>query len=1079
MQVESAERRRESGRRKGAESGRNRVEPRGERTAERESVKEIIPAMQQKEKKAGEREGEEGRRKEVTSRKTASEGGERRRRVHQLEKEKLELSSKHNQEVCGLQAELTRLRCSVERGGGSERRAAVTVAELQKSLDITRRCREEDQHALQQEVEERDKLIHTLSSENQRLHHLLQDQEEAQEEAQREREKEEEERRREHSKLKYLEEKEERSRREKEERARADRHCGGPAAERAAHLGSKFSCEILQLRGRDLEATLSSERIILQESQRERELLKSQMREEERERRVQRESGREREAALHRLQQEYEQCKSDLSVALETERTTTSDLRQTLEEEKRGHTHTHTLLEQAAERQRGAEECVQLVMETLQQHTDPAAKHDGSCSPCAAVLQLLRKTLETKERQIQDLQQLTSDQSRQLQELQQVSIKKISEYYENESKARLSFLYCVYQRLLAGCVLLRQPQSMLGNFTWQELCDVINEQVGQVTSDLREANDTIAHLQSVCEQRSVCVREQQCVLSRLKESVRRGEEERSSRHTHTVTLLQEELQVCRSQLSSLRHHASSLTSDLSLLRGEASCFLWACVLLGGALTHTHLRLQQVCVQKRVVCRRLQEREGLEGEVRRLLGALGKEEEEEEEEGRKRKVAVRRWRKSVCVVMAVRRWRWISKHTAVVFRLQKGGGCSATETQEGQPASDADGGVCARWLRSKRLSSVILSSMADLQGALTHSGSSPPDVTPLARSALSRLLDHLLDQSEAESGLPGSGLDEDWLSGRFRGGLNRVTPPQLDSKALVSTLQQHFLVFSQRLHSAEVERRGLRLEVANLKRGLRQEREESCKTVPEQQFHSVCVELRQALSREQEVQALLKEQTDAQHTLGRTAQSLCDARQEVTRKDRSLRILGTHLSGVQRERKHLEEELSDTHRRRDCLISNMRAAETSYKQVRESLVQSRGCLSAKPRPLPALKEHLSGAECIMGAPEVAACQTLLSSASQLFLACCSRIGWLEQEVSAHISHVTALRGELQDVCLRDNLAFVPVEGFPEAFPLADVETWQAVPLSDWSNELPVSLNPAPFSPLSKEVKKKKRGGTKQI
>ncbi|XP_010778482.1 coiled-coil domain-containing protein 171 [Notothenia coriiceps] len=764
------------------------------------------------------------------------EGGDweekRRRRVHQLEKEKLELTSKHNQEVCGLQAELTRLRCSVE-GGEAQREELqyqitvsqrestrdkhtltelqVTVAELQKSLDITRRCREEDQHALQQEVEERDKLIHTLSSENQRLHQLLQDQEEALEEAQREREKEEEERRREHSKLKYLEEKEERSRREK---------------------------EVLDQRVKTLEANM--------------------------------------------------------------------------------------------------------------------------------------------------------------------------------------------ERLLAGCVLLRQPQSMLGNFTWQELCDVINEQVGQVTSDLREANDTVS----------------------------------------------------RSQLSSLRHHASSMTSDLSLLRGEASCFLWACVLLGGALTHTHLRLQQVCVQKRVVCRRLQEREGLEGEVRSLLGALGKE--EEEEEGRKRKMAVRRWRKSVCVVMAVRRWCLISKHTAVVFRLQKGGGCSATETQEGQitPTSDADGGVCARWLRSKRLSSVILSSMADLQGALTHSGSSPPDVTPLARSALSRLLDHLLDQSEAKSGLSGSGLDEDSLSGRLRGGLNRVTPPQPDSKALVSTLQQHFLVFSQRLHSAEVERRGLRLEVANLKTGLRQEREESCKTVPEQQFHSVCVELRQALSREQEVQTLLQEQTDAQHTLGQTAQSLCDARQEVTRKDRSLRILGKHLSGVQRERKHLEEELSDTHRHRDCLISNMKAAETSYKQVRESLVQSRGGLLAKPRPLPAVKEHLSGAGCIMGAPELAACQTLLSSASQLFLACCSRIGWLEQEVSAHISHVTALRGELQEVCLRDNLAFIPVEGFPEAFPLADVETWQAVPLSDWSNELPVSLNPAPFSPLSKEVKKK-RGGRKQI
>ncbi|KAK5848085.1 hypothetical protein PBY51_005734 [Eleginops maclovinus] len=666
-------------------------------------------------------------------------------------------------------------------------------------------------------------------------------------------------------------------------------------------------------------------------------------------------------------------------------------------------------------------------------------------------------------------------------------LQSISDHYEKESKACLSFLYCVYQRLLAGCVLLHQPQSMLGNFTWQELCDVINEQVDQVTSDLREANDQIAQLQSVCEQRSVCVREQQCVLTRLKESVRRREEERSSRHTHTITQLQEELQVCRSQLSSLRHHASSLelrtsslTSDLSLLRGEASCFLWACTLLGGALKHTLLRLQELCVQKRVVCRRLQEREVLEGEVRRLLGALG-EEEEEEEAGRKRKMAVRRWRRSVCVVLAVRRWCLISKHTAVMFRLQQGGGCTATGTQQDQtsPDTDADGpeGVCARWLRSKRLSSVIQSSMADLQGALTHTGSSPPDVTQLARSALSRLLNHLLDQSDTGSGLPGCGLDDDSLSGRLRAGLSRATPPWPDSKALVSTLQQHFLVFSQRLHSAEVERRGLRLEVANLKRGLRQEREESCRTVPEQQFHSVCVELRQALSREQEVQRLLQEHSDDQQTLSQTTQSLSEARQEVSRKERSLRILGKHLSGVQRERKQLEDELSDTHRRRECLISNMRSAETSYKQVRESL-QSRGSLSAQPRPLPLLKEHLSGAESIMGAPEVAACQSLLSSVSQLFLACSSRIGWLEQEVSAHSSHVTALRGELQDVCLRDNLAFVPVAGFPEAFPLADVEP---VVFSDWSKELLVSLNPAPFCGLSKPLKrvKKKRGGRNEI
>lgn len=56
------------------------------------------------------------------------------------------------------------------------------------------------------------------------------------------------------------------------------------------------------------------------------------------------------------------------------------------------------------------------------------------------------------------------------------------------------------------------------------------------------------------------------------------------------------------------------------------------------------------------------------------------------------------------------------------------------------------------------------------------------------------------------------------------------------------------------------------------------------------------------------------------------------------------------------------------------------------------------------------------------------QSLLSAVAQLHHTCSSRIDWLEQEVSAHRSHVTALRSELQDACLRDNLAYVPVRRF---------------------------------------------------
>lgn len=58
----------------------------------------------------------------------------------------------------------------------SERAAELqqTVQELQKALEITRQAREEDRLALQQEMEERDGLIQSFTSENQQLQRLLQ-----------------------------------------------------------------------------------------------------------------------------------------------------------------------------------------------------------------------------------------------------------------------------------------------------------------------------------------------------------------------------------------------------------------------------------------------------------------------------------------------------------------------------------------------------------------------------------------------------------------------------------------------------------------------------------------------------------------------------------------------------------------------------------------------------------------------------------------------------------------------------------------------------------------------------------------
>ncbi|XP_055359646.1 coiled-coil domain-containing protein 171-like isoform X2 [Betta splendens] len=1178
--------------------------------------------------------GDGGRRREReqdgTGKRASLEGRDRskepeglRRRVNQLEKEKLEQTSRHNQELSRLEAEMTRLRSSVERGEAqrvelqyqlsvsqrdadraaelsrdkqelTERAAELqqTVQELHRALDITRQARDEDQHALQQEVEEHDRLIQSFGSENQRLQRLLQDQEEALEELERriadvhkEKEREADVNRRQADKLKYLSEREERSRREKElldQRVKSLE--SSMEAERAAHLESKFTSELLQLRVRDLEAVVVVERSNQQEALSNLELLRAKFREVERTCVLEKERSDSTERALERLQTEHERSQCEQNVAMETERKTTSDLTERLQAEQRQLANTHALLEQAVKRQTDTEEafmdCLEQIRRTLQQHRDTgsgsAAKDDGSRSPAAEVLRLLETTLcrnqhklEEAQKQVQDLllaserlhednqrlRQSGSDQSRQIQESQQVSAKlkeeltqlghkasdwstqvhellkergewerereereqekereredraaevqEIRDQNKKEEKVRLSFLYRLYQRLLAGCVLLDQPQSIVGDFTWEELCDVISEQVNQLTSDLQEANDKISRLQRVCEKQRVCVRElqrRQEAVSRLEESVRRREEEA----THTVTQLQKELQVCRSQCASLQDRASSLdlrcsslTSDLSRGRRESACFFLGCALLAGALQHCLCRVRALCEQKRLLIRQQAGTQVLEEEVRRLAAALGGE----EEQGGRR--ARRRWRRAVCVVLAVRRWCSLAKGTAVMFYLEGGGGasvCVCAHEDSRLSAGRAGGrdGLCARWLHSKLLASTILTSMCDLQGALAHtgrpapftktdsaflhvlyhlglfSGLSPVDVTSAACSGLSRLLDKLFGRADEASGR----MKEDTL---------RLKSSQANMKALVSRLQQHFLLFSQRLHSAEVERRSLRLEASELKKELRLERKERRerrermqRTVPADRFYTVCEELHQALSREQEAQALIQQQTNqlqtllqrvdshssaqtnTQNTLSRTTEALSEAQREVKRKERSLRILGKHLSGAQDEKKQLEaklqqneDQLRDASRRRDRLISFMKAAETSCQEVRDRLVQSERSLWDLPRPLPL---DVSGAELLPGSLEAAACQSLHSVISQLFHTCSSRMERLEQEVSAHRSHVTALRSELQDACLHDNQAFVPVE-------LVDMETLPSAPSSDLS----VSLNTAACKPSSAHSK----------
>ncbi|KAM9827382.1 coiled-coil domain-containing protein 171 [Neosynchiropus ocellatus] len=614
-------------------------------------------------------------------------------------------------------------------------------------------------------------------------------------------------------------------------------------------------------------------------------------------------------------------------------------------------------------------------------------------------------------------------------------VQEMKDHHQRESEERLSFLNRLYQRLLAGCPVLRQPQVIGSTFTWNELCNAINEHVELLTSDLLKANTKIACLQSACRRKSVCVKElqnrQQILSSHLAESQRRRDEAWSSKHTLAVTELQKELEHYRSQCDSLNNHIASQTSDLtqaqdllSKSRRESDSFLLACALFTGTLTHTLLRLQTLCKQKSYLMCRLEERERLAQEVRKLASAL--EEEEEEEDRPKRAARLRQWRRVVLVVLAVKRWCGVTQMTPVVFRLKRGihPSLHVFVGSEFDCATQKRGDVGVHWLRSKRLASSIPSSVADLQRALAQSDSSSEDIMSAAHSGLSRLLDHLFCQSESDV--------------EYKNSLNDVLSLQRSIKppcqTLVSSLQQHFLLFSQRLHSAEVERRSLRLEVANLKKADKRE-------VAAQQFHSVSEELHQALGREQEAQALIKVQSEQlqslrhqvsaqsaqqhndQNMLKATTKSLSKVQQQVSKKERSLRILAKHLSAVHKERRkleerlrHTEDELKEAAKCKACLISYMKAAEESYKEVKDSFDRHCHSQSVKPHPATSLRAPLEPADSVRGAPEIIACQSLLASVTQLYQTFSCRIDWLQEELSTHQSHVTALRSNLRETCI---------------------------------------------------------------
>ncbi|KAM9367327.1 coiled-coil domain-containing protein 171 [Phaethornis superciliosus] len=695
-------------------------------------------------------------------------------------------------------------------------------------------------------------------------------------------------------------------------------------------------------------------------------------------------------------------------------------------------------------------------------------------------------------------------------------IQKLTMAYQEDMEEKLTFLHGLYQHLVAGCVLIKQPEGILDGFSWSELCAVLQENVDALILDLSRANEKISHLEYVCKSKSDTIKDlqqsQKDAFSKMVEQMRTQEScwqkqkkyleqqyssllgevhARAQEFQETAEKNKEKVYALERRWEKLGLENISVKNTLLKVQKEHSSLLVACALLAGALYPLYGRSCAMSSQRDLLQDQVNIYELVKQEIRTLVHALSDVEEKNQDETKlkKRKFIglIHVFRRGVIAVLAANRLKVLAQSSSSLFSWANGfkGGigilvCMGDSKGKHNLSSHEEEQIqyveALSWFTSSNLLAAIISSVTELQDVINKTDPKPwlsgHLLLSAARNSFSKLMDKLdviMETVPLDSSRSLTYLEKDSLVQRLAHGLHKINTQALEAGLCdrlpimksIASLQKQILEFTQRLHSAEVERRSLRLKLAEFKCNFSEMKKEADKSqslqkqlnmfkqsklIAPERLESACEELNNALHRERQAQVLLNEQAqqlqelnnklelhsseeaDKTQVLSETVKRLSEAKMELRRKDQSLRQLNRLLTQLEQDRLRLKENIHDAEsalcmaaKEKELIISHMKFVEATLHKVKDQTLLSRTAATRNDFTLQLPKLHLEtfAVEGLKGRPEVVAFQAMIKSFMDVYQLASSRIDMLVRKTASHQLHNAALKPKLQAACLHES------------------------------------------------------------